>query len=695
MEFKQLILKNFLSYYGENVIDFADTTTVILGQNTSGKSKLFDSINWVLFERIYNTDTYAWLDKEEDLDEIQTLIPNKKCVREAIENKADEFEVSVQLVIQDGLNDIILYRSYYYYIEDGKPIFSSSGLSFREVNEIGQPVDDELNDFNAELKIAEKFPSEIRNFFLFQGEAASQILKLSKGSQFTKAVRKIARLENFETAKRVADSFFTTSRNIIKRNAVKNKELKEQQERIEENISREKSKVKDLEEKVAKADEARADYAALIQKDEDFLSTQTDFEDLFAKKNKLKIEQQRIIQEEKNLKETALEIADSWVFLKIEDKIKSFKNFYQELEKKGKVPSPIAQHVIKEALSACKCPICETGLEEGSPVRKIVEGKLCKADTDSLGSELRELNYCFSAVGHEIDNVPQNINNYHMNTLKISETRQSLKAKIKSLEDEIDEINITDSNQETKKLIEEARERKRNNERFLQTATGNYYAEKTRLDDTLKRIASLENSSLRTAASASDEIPEEDKIQLYYADLLAKAMANLAEKANEIAYGEIEKTANEYYQKMTKENPSYVGELKIDFKNSDIFTINANGQRITNINQANRISIQLAVIAGILSVANNQFGEQYPFITDAPISDLGGNNKLPTIKCMVNAFEQSILILKDDSTKETMATDEVRRLIHKDSEIGAAYELSIVTNKDVDLQYTKITKIKG
>ena len=78
MEFKQLILKNFLSYYGENVIDFADTTTVILGQNTSGKSKLFDSINWVLFERIYNTDTYAWLDKEEDLDEIQTLIP-KLC----------------------------------------------------------------------------------------------------------------------------------------------------------------------------------------------------------------------------------------------------------------------------------------------------------------------------------------------------------------------------------------------------------------------------------------------------------------------------------------------------------------------------------------------------------------------------------------------------------------------------------------
>ena len=74
------------------------------------------------------------------------------------------------------------------------------------------------------------------------------------------------------------------------------------------------------------------------------------------------------------------------------------------------------------------------------------------------------------------------------------------------------------------------------------------------------------------------------------------------------------------------------------------------GVRIMNINQGNRISIQLAVIAGILTVAQKQFGVQYPFVTDVPVSHLGGDNKRSTIETMINAFEQSIIVIKDDTS---------------------------------------------
>lgn len=692
MIFKQITITNFLSYFGENTVDFSDMTTVILGQNTSGKSKFFDAINWALFERVYNTDIYSWVT---DKSEIEHLVPNKRSLREAVSNKQDELETIVRLILTDGINDIVIYRSYFYtFSEDNKALLSSKGLSWREVNELGETVAEDYDD-KAELRIFDKFPLEIRDFFLFQGEAASQILKLHKGSKFTAAVKKIARLENFELANTIAEKFFTTSRNIIKKNAKESKENKEEQESLELTISNLKENLEKYQNDFTEADEARADYQSKIDEANAFLASQKDFEDLFAKKQDLEREQSSKIRTADTLKDEALEIADSWVFFKINDKLQDFKKFYKALEKKGNVPAPIQQHEILQALNECKCPICETKFEKGSDIWKIIDSKRTKNDTDTLGKELQQLNYCMASVSTEIDNVPRAIKNYYERTTRVTEERKRLNDAIKSLKTQIDNIRVTETNQETKKQIQDAQQKLQVNSRVLKKADDDYYMANARIKDTKQKIADYEAKSLKLATAASKDIPTEDRIQLYYAAQLARAMNKLTKAANDLAFSEIEKTANDYYKAMTKENPSFVGNLKINFETSDIYTENENGQRIYNINQANRISIQLAVIAGILTVANNQFGEQYPFITDAPISDLGGNNKIPTIKCMVEAFDQSILILKDDATKENIATDEVRKLIQKDKYIGCAYELVIEPNKDVDMQYTKIIKIKG
>ena len=156
--------------------------------------------------------------------------------------------------------------------------------------------------------------------------------------------------------------------------------------------------------------------------------------------------------------------------------------------------------------------------------------------------------------------------------------------------------------------------------------------------------------------------------------------------------------ANEYYSEMTKDNAALVGTVKIDTETSEIYTVDEKGNRIRNINQANRISIQLAVIASILSVAQEQFNQQYPFVTDAPVSALGGDNKLRTIQTMINAFEQSIIIIKDDISSKNKSNDEIRKFITESGDVGAAYELSLSKANEADGitdQYTVITKIKG
>ena len=172
-------------------------------------------------------------------------------------------------------------------------------------------------------------------------------------------------------------------------------------------------------------------------------------------------------------------------------------------------------------------------------------------------------------------------------------------------------------------------------------------------------------------------------------------MDKLYQVAHDTAYNQVQEKANEYYQEMTQENAGIVGKVVIDTDTSEIYTVDEKGNRIRNINQGNRISIQLAVIAGILTVAQDQFNQQYPFVTDAPVSALGGDNKLSTIKSMIDAFEQSIIIIKDDTSSKNKTNDEIRELIAKSKDVGIAYELSLSKTDSVSDQYTVVTKIKG
>lgn len=694
MEFKSIVIKNFLSYFDENEIEFSDTTTIFIGQNNTGKSKIFDAINFALYERIWITDkgeNGAWIDSDK---EISTFILNNHKKNIATTENEENIDVSVSLVMDDGNSFITVERVYLYKKTENGFEYKSKNFSLTVADPItgnistymGQEATDKLNIY---------FSPSIKDYFLFQGEASSKIMQLQKGGNFSRAVREIARLSVFEDAKDLAEQYTKHVRNIIARKRNKNKEQREAQEELQFTIEQKQDMLSSYEEKKANADRDIAEYSAQLEHFEEKLSKLKEFEDWFKQKKQIEENKKNIERELKNANSEKTEIAEDAVFYKVREKINSFSDFYSKLEKKGEVPPSINADEIRKALKVFRCTICGTALTEGSEARAFAEARLPKCDTDRLGSYLRDLNTTMGNEAEDINRIPDKLADIILSKRRLDEKRESLRKQDEEVKSLLAQIELDSTKSEEKvREADEIRDKVSNYTNLLEKAkrtSGNNEGSINVIKSDILRL----QHELNSLIVEDDDIDEADKIKNVYAEKLNVAMDKLYQVAHDTAYNQVQEKANEYYQEMTQENAGIVGKVVIDTDTSEIYTVDEKGTRIRNINQGNRISIQLAVIAGILTVAQDQFNQQYPFVTDAPVSALGGDNKLSTIKSMIDAFEQSIIIIKDDTSSKNKTNDEIRNLIAKSKDVGIAYELSLSKTDSVSDQYTVVTRIKG
>lgn len=695
MFLKQLAIENFLSYFNKNEIKFSPMTTLVIGQNNTGKSKLFDAMNFAIYGRVYDTQKESWTENEK---EIAALILNKHKINEALKKNLQTIESGVSLVVEDVLDPnilVLIERFYSYKLSDEKYEYSTKRISVSEVDKFNGRTNSFLGT-DAQEQIKLYFSDSIKDFFLFQGEAASKIMQLQRGGNFRRAVKEIARLELFEKAKDYAEKYADTISRSVQIKLGKGKKAKNEHERLSLDIDKLTEQKTDYQKEKDEADSQIAKYKEILEENEEEISKLKEFEEYFKDKKQLEENRKRINREIELIDSEKSSIAEESVFYKVRKKISSFKDFYSKLEKKGEVPPSIPQFEIKKALDCCRCTICNADLSEGTDGRKFAESRLSKGDTDKLGNYLRQLNYSVGDMSDEIRKVPDRLSQM-IERKRNNETRKSNFLKDEeALAEKLNSINPDDekNSAETVKHINEVRHTisrystlLRNAERVSDNKEGSIRVIENQIFKIRKELESL--------VIEDNEVDDEDKVRIRYSSKLSQVMKKLFEVAKDTAYKQVEQRANEFYKEMTHENAAIVGDIKIDLQTSEIYTVDENGSRILNINQGNRISIQLAVIAGILTVAQEQFGIQYPFVTDAPVSHLGGDNKTSTIKTIVKAFEQSIIIIKDDTSTKNKANDEIRKFINESSDIETAYELTLSKSENINDQYTVIKKIKG
>ena len=226
MEFKSLTIKDFLSYYGEQTIAFSDMTTIFIGQNNTGKSKLFDAINFALYGRVFPTDKGLNGEWVSDIREISDFVLNNYRRKQALEKNEEKIDVGVQLCVELDVSFLSVERKIIYRKIEGSYRYDTSLFSVSEMDKLDGHVIVTAVGSDAAQRLEQYFSRSIQDYFLFQGEAASKIMQLHKGGNFSKAVREIARLSVFEDAKEIADGYAKHVNNILVRKINKMKILK-------------------------------------------------------------------------------------------------------------------------------------------------------------------------------------------------------------------------------------------------------------------------------------------------------------------------------------------------------------------------------------------------------------------------------------------------------------------------------------
>ena len=173
MKFKCIKLQDFMRYKGKVKIDFStdpvNNATVILGDNTGGKTTLAQAFRWCLYEDVINTKH----NKKKDV----VLLNNEVVSSMTVNSPAKS--VIVEITIEDGKREYVFNRKAEFRRKSGGPndySVSQLGesqftLQIREDGEIQDRIFNDIEKGNPVSTVVNSIlPKSLSNYLFFDGE---------------------------------------------------------------------------------------------------------------------------------------------------------------------------------------------------------------------------------------------------------------------------------------------------------------------------------------------------------------------------------------------------------------------------------------------------------------------------------------------------------------------------------------------
>ena len=420
MILKSLKIKNFRNFYGDSIeIEFSQQAnrplTVIIGNNTSGKTTLLQIFKWLLYDTF--TQDFEYSDK----------IVNDLALHEA--DTLEKVEAKVTLQFTDKGTNYLLERKAWAYIgKDGKRNDNNAmEATLGYFNDSGKYV--EASDASATIERI--LPKELHSYFFFNGERAEKMLSNEKEESklLSSAIKRLLHITSISDAivhlKKAASTF---KKEASKSNSDSLNSLLKERDLLEND---KKECYDDLRQAEANKKHITEEWNEVKKLINDNKSTKELTSKLTSLENKLAKNKSDYKSNDKDLSDI---ISKDGYALYIEKSIDDYISKTNELRKRGELPRGIKGTFIDDLLESKTC-ICNKSLDPkvDKLAYQAVTGWKEKAGSDEVESKALEIN---AEVKHLKNRIPQ----IGQKILDINKQQNSLRQEKRMLENSIKDI---------------------------------------------------------------------------------------------------------------------------------------------------------------------------------------------------------------------------------------------------------------
>lgn len=369
MIFERLTVENFRQYYGRQRLEFAKDkkrkVTVIHGVNGAGKTSLFLAINWCLYGSEY-------------ISNVGELISKEAISKVGI---SDYVDMSVELsFLHDGERFIVKRTRQGVKMIDGSVRNDNDEFTMVRIHGDGQSerVGNPIGMINAIL------PSNVRTYFLFDGEKIDDFAKPESAKQVKEAIYLVFKLETLDRARRHLESAASDYRKELKNTLsaeLRLLALKDEKARMDLNTNEQRK-------------------SELIEEIELVRRKISDIDQQLRGIQNAKVLQQQRDRIERDLKQRRVELDDitnqirdlstSAYFTFTQSVITKALAVLDKKRERGEIPSNIRQQFVQDLISQMVC-ICGRPFTEDSLEHRHLLNLVSSTLPDSLGDEVLEI----------------------------------------------------------------------------------------------------------------------------------------------------------------------------------------------------------------------------------------------------------------------------------------------------------------